>query len=247
MNTRTGTLAVLATTAAFGGLAVPAATAVAAPTKVTVRVEGATKTIFEGAVTSDGHAITKDATGEHACDGTNGGVNPTPGATMTAALDDATRLAGLEWGATWDDGFQDFFVGSIGPDTADSSNFWGYALNGVPTSVGGCQQQVESGDEVLFYYGGTFDNILRASGPRKVRAGRRFDVKVRAYVTSYDSAGNASTEVKPIAGARIGGKKTNSKGIATLRFKTTGTKRLKATRAKSVRSNQLAVKVLKRR
>ena len=242
MNTRTGTLAVLAIAAACAP-----ASADAAPTDVTVRVEGATKTIFEGKVRSDGHALMKDASGAHPCDGTNAGVNPAPGATMTAALDDATQLAGLEWGGKWDDGFQDFLVTSIGPDAQTASSFWGYALNGVPTSVGGCQQQVEDGDEILFYYGGTFDNILRASGPKKVRAGRRFQVRVHAYATSYDSSGNASTVVKPFEGARIGGKRTNSKGIVTLRYRTTGTKRLKATAPKSVRSNQLNVKVLTRR
>lgn len=244
MNTRNGTLAVLAALSCAAGAAAPA---VAAPTDVTVRVEGATKTIFEGKVTSDGHSLTKDSTGAHPCDGTNGGVNPAPGATLTAALDDATKLAGLEWGGSWDDSFQDFLVTKIGPDEADSSNFWGYALNGVPTSVGGCQQQIEHGDEVLFYFGGTFDNILRASAPKQVRAGRRFHVRVRTYVTAFDEQGRASTEVKPIAGARIGGKKTNGSGLVTLRYAKPGTKRLKATRAKAVRSNQIAVKILRRR
>lgn len=241
MNTRNGGLAVLIAALAC------AAPATASPTKVKVRVEGNTKTIFEGTVTSDGHQLTKDATGPHACDGTNGGVNAAPGATMTAALDDATKLAGLDWGATWDDGFQDFFVNSIGPDAATASKFWGYALDGVPTSVGGCQQQVKAGDEVLFYYGGTFKYILHANGPSKVRAGKAFHVKVVAYETTYDAAFNATTVKKPIAGARVGGKRTNAHGIATLRYRRSGTKRLKARRASSVRSNQVKVKVLKPR
>jgi hypothetical protein len=239
MNTRNGTLAVLIAALAC------AAPATASPTKVNVRVEGAKKTIFEGAVTTDGHALTKDASGPHPCDGTNGGANPTPGATLTAALDDATKLSGLDWTGSWDDSFKDFLVNSIGPDAASSTNFWGYALNGIPTSVGGCQQQVKAGDEVLFYYGGTFKYILHASGPSKVRAGKLFHVKVIAYETSYDAAGTATTVKKPIGGAKVGSKKTNSKGIATLRFRTAGTKRLKARRASSVRSNQVTVKVLK--
>jgi hypothetical protein len=52
---------------------------------------------------------------------------------------------------------------------------------------------------------------------------------------------------KPVKGARIGGKKTNAAGIAKLRFKSTGKKRLKATASKAIRSNQLVVKVLKKK
>jgi hypothetical protein len=241
MNTRTGTLAVLVVALAC------AAPAAAAPTKVTVRVEGNSKTLFEGPVTTDGHPITKDASGEHPCDGTNGGVNPTPGATMTAALDDATKLSGLDWAGTWDDGFQDFFVSSIGPDAQTSSKFWGYALNGVPSSLGGCQQQVKKNDEVLYYYGGTVTGILHASGPSKVRAGKLVRLKVISAETTYDSTGVATTKSKPIKGATIGGRKTNSKGVVKLRFKKPGVKRLKARKAATVRSNQLNVKVQPKR
>ena len=49
---------------------------------------------------------------------------------------------------------------------------------------------------------------------------------------------------QPIASTRIGGQVTNSAGIAILHFRTPGTKRLKARRSDSLRSNQLLVKVL---
>lgn len=234
MNTRTGTLAVLSTLA----LAAPA-TAVAAPTEVTVRVEGATKTLFEGKVTTDAHDVNgNDNTGAHKCDGTNGGAGTVAGPTATGALDSAVKLSGLAFQASYNESFSDFVVNKIGPDAATDAQFWGVGLNGKPLEVGGCQQLVSDGDEVLWAYDlFSKKHVLRATAAKRIRAGRVLTVRVT------DTQNNRA----PVAGARIGGKKTNSKGVVKLRFRTTGTKRLKATRADSVRSNQLTVKVLKRR
>ena len=121
MKTRIGTLAVLTTVLAC-------APAYAAPTKVKVRVEGATKTIFEGSVRTTAHAVTGDDTGPHTCDGTNGGANATPGPTATGALDTASYRAGFSWAGSWSDQFQDFTVDKIGPDAASSSKFWGVGV-----------------------------------------------------------------------------------------------------------------------
>src|SRR2546425_921530 len=64
--------------------------ALATPVTVQLRVEGATSTIFEGPVTTDGHAVDgQDGTGSHPCDGTNGGAHPSPGPTVTSSLADA--------------------------------------------------------------------------------------------------------------------------------------------------------------
>jgi len=234
MNTRNGALAVL--TALACGTAATAA-AEAAPTKVSVRIEGKTKTIFEGTVKTDVHEVDAgDGSGAHKCDGTNGGANATPGPTATGAMDDAVKLAGLTWTGSYDASFEDFLVNRIGPDSASSSQFWGVAVQGKSLQVGGCQAIVTTGDEVLWAYDSFSKKLLRASGPKTTRVGRLTKVKV------------IDTEKgKPVAGARIGGKKTNAGGIAKLRFKTTGKKRLKATASKAIRSNQLVVKVLKKR
>lgn len=235
MNTRTGTLAVLVAALAC---AAPAA-AGAAPTKVTVRVEGKTKTIFEGSVKTDAHLVDGgDGSGGHKCDGTNGGAGTVSGPTATGALDDAVKLAGLTWAGSYDSSFEDFIVNQIGADAATSSQFWGVAVNGKSLEVGGCQRIVSKGEEVLWAYDlFSKKHVLRATGGSKVRAGKAY--KVRVTDTQNDGA--------IVAGALIGGKKTNSKGIATLHFKSKGTKRLKATEAESVRSNQITVKVLKRK
>jgi hypothetical protein len=233
MNTRNRALAVLAVATAC---AAPAA-ATAAPTKVTVRVEGKTKTIFEGTVTTDVHDVDAgDGSGAHKCDGTNGGAGTVPGPTATGAMDDAVKLAGLTWSGSYDASFQDFLVNQIGPDASTSSAFWGVAVQGKSLQVGGCQAVVSAGQEVLWAYDSYGKKLLRASGPKKTRVGKVTSVKV------------IDTEKgKPVAGAHIGGKKTNAGGIAKLRFKTPGTKRLKATASKAIRSNQLVVKVLKKK
>src|SRR5918997_3745412 len=111
-------------------VAVTASAAVAAPVAVDLRVEGATKTTFEGSVTTDGHNVTTASGGTHKCDGTNGGVNPTPGPAPTAGLDDAAKLGGFSWDGSWNDGFDDYFVSRVGPDSQTSSQFWGVFVDG---------------------------------------------------------------------------------------------------------------------
>ena len=108
-----------------------------------MRVEGSTSTIFEGPVATDGKTITK-AGHTLACDGTSDPSNPTPGPTVTSALDDAAIANGFDWDATF---YNDFFFTQIG---GVASQTWGYAVNFQPAQVGGCQLQVHAGDEVLF-------------------------------------------------------------------------------------------------
>jgi hypothetical protein len=234
MITRNGTLAVL--TAA---LACAAPATAAAATKVNVRIEGKTKTLFEGPVSASVHDVDAgDGSGAHKCDGTNGGFGTTSGPTATSAMDDAVKLAGLTWSGSYDSSFDDFIVNQIGPDAANDKQFWGVAVAGQSLQTGGCQRIVTSGEEVLWAYD-LFNkkHLLHANGGHKVPAGKLYTVKVT------DTQGGGAA----VKGASIGGKKTNSKGVVRLRFKKPGTKRLKATRNDSVRSNQLTVKVLKAR
>ncbi len=230
MKTRIGTLAVLTAVLACA----PAYAA-----KVTVRVEGAKKTIFEGKVNTSVHLVTGDDSGPHKCDGTNAGANATPGPTVTGALDTASKKADFIWQGSWDESFEDFLVSRIGPDASTDTKFWGNALNGRPLQVGGCQAQVHKGDEVLWAYDQfSKKHILRLRGSHRTRVGRRYRVKVVDW---------QNDDLEPVEGARVGGKKTNENGIARFRFKTPGIKRLKARKADSVRSNQLRVKVLRRK
>jgi hypothetical protein len=223
MKSRIGTLAVLA-------LALAAPSATAAPATVDVRVEGATDTIFEGTVRTDGHAIEQDKNGPQPCDGTNGGANPTAGPTVTSALDDA-----VAWDGTWNPSFSDFLVNRIGGDKASETQFWGTALNGTPTEAGGCQVQIKTGDEVLWAYDMfAAKQFLVLTGPKTAKLNKPFKVKVT----------DAKNGNKPVKGATISRvAKTNAKGVATVVGTEKGLLLVKAERRGAIRSNALVVSV----
>ena len=208
----------------------------AKPATVQLRVEGATSTIFEGPVTTDGHSIDKGG-GAHPCDGTNGGAHPFAVPTMTSALDDGAAANGFSWDGTWFS-FGDFGVDRIGSDTNDfaGNRFWGYALNFVPAAVGGCQQQVADGDEVLFafdFFASPPPHLLRLAGPARAA--------LNAPVTVRVSDGQNGS---PVAGASIAGVPgavSGTDGSATVSFDSPGIRRLKAQAPGSIRSNSLLV------
>src|SRR3954470_9972909 len=230
MNTRNGALAALIAAAA---LAAPAATAAAAPTTVAVRIEGPSTTIFEGPVTPAIQTVDGgDGTGPHKCDGTNGAANLTAGATATSIMDTAIRGAGRSWQGNFNPSFDDFLVNRIGGTSATESQFWGVAVDGKSLEVGGCQAIVKPGQEVLWAFDSFGKKLLRASGPKQVRAGKVASFKV------IDSEKGT-----PVAGARIGGAQTNANGVAKVSYRHAGARRLKAAAPKAIRSKALVLRV----
>ena len=221
----------LAVAAAVGLLAavVPAQ---AGAVKVNVRVEGRTQTLLERNVDTFAHDVTGDATGPHRCDGTNGGANPTPGPTVTGAFDDAARKAGVTWQGSWNQSFEDFLINTVGPDSATSSQFWGTALNFKDTSAGGCQVRVEQGDQVLIAFDSFDKTKLRLTGARGTRSREAFALFVLDGVTG-----------ERVAGAKVGGRTSNSQGRVLLRITKRGLYRFKATAPDSIRSNEWKVRV----
>ena len=203
------------------------AAAAAAPTEVDLRIEGSSKTIFEGPVTTDGHDVTTASSGTHPCDGTNNGANPQPGPTPTAALDDGSKLGSYTWDGTWFDGFQDFLVDRVGEDAATSSQFWGQYVNSQASQTGGCQEIVGAGDEVLWAYDAFSKvHVLRLAAPDTAQTGQTVEVTV-----TDGQDGSA------IAGASVAGELTGADGKAAVTFADPGIHTLKAERADSVRSN----------
>jgi hypothetical protein len=171
----------------------------AAPAELTVRVEGATRTLFEGPILTDGHHIRASSDTEaRLCDGTNGGANPQPGPTPTAATADAMDLTGQSFDGLWSAGFDDYFITRWGPDAEDLDNaaFWGVLVNGVLTPVGGCQWADQAGDEVLWAYDAfsgrsllrlaTADDPSQAPGApdpvTRVEVGTPLELAVASYI-----------------------------------------------------------------
>jgi hypothetical protein len=132
----------------------------AAPTQVNVRIEGRSETLFEGPILTDGHNVRASSdssapAGGRRCNGLNNGKNPLPGPTPTAAGADAMSLIGEDFDGLWyAQPFEDYFIKRWGPDAQNegAGEYWGVVVNNVFTSVGGCQFQLDGGDEVLWVY-----------------------------------------------------------------------------------------------
>ena len=211
---------------AFG---VPAADA--APTSVQLRIEGRNSTIYEGPVTTDGKVASPASGGNHTCDGTNNGTNPTAGPTPTSALDDGEALGNYTWAGTWFSSFEDYSVDRVGPDAATSSEFWGQLVNFKFSQVGGCQERISTGDEVLWAFDAfSKTQAAKLAGPTTATVGKPFTVTV----TNGDTGA-------PLAGHTVGTGVTGADGKASLAYDQAGIYKLKASRADSVRSNALNV------
>ncbi len=131
------------------------AVAQAAPTELTVRIEGVTRTLFEGPILTEGHDIQASSdTVVRRCDGTNLESNPLPGPTPTAAAVDALDLIGEDFDGTWFGGFDDYGISRFGPDNDDPGNgaFWGVFTDGASSPVGGCQSTHTTGDQILWAF-----------------------------------------------------------------------------------------------
>jgi len=229
MNLRTWACAVLFALLTCAG-------AQAAPVTVNLRVEGSSSTIYEAPVTTDGKQIDK-GDGPHPCDGTNGGVNPEPGPTMTSALDDAPIPGG--WGGAWSGAFPDFSVERIGSEAQDPPNlkYWAYALNYKFPDLGGCQQRVGAGDDLLFAFDSYGKPLLKLGGPARVAVGETAILSVTDGTTGQPAAG---ASVTGLPGS------TDADGRLGVAFGDPGFKSLKAERAGSIRSNALRICVEQR-
>jgi len=203
------------------------------PTSVNLRIEGSTTTIFERAIVTRGHNVTTPSGGDHHCDGTNNNANPLPGPTCTSALDDASKVAHFLFDGTFSTAFDDFFITSIGGDTQTSTEFWGILLNFEFTPVGGCQQEVKKDDEILFAFDAFNANaFLKLTGPASAHG----NTPVVLTVTDGQT-GN------PVAGATVNGGTTDASGHVTVTFTHPGLQKVKATKANTIRSNQLTIVV----
>jgi len=215
------------------------ALAQATPTTVKLRVEGSTGTIFEGPVVTDGKTISKGGVAAPC-----GNDNPaSPVATMTTALDDGSLVAGFDWDADY---FGDFYVNRIGPDASDfvGNRYWGIARNFIPTSVGGCQEQVAAGDEVLFAYDFfqpdfTNKHLLKLEGPAVAQVGQPIDLQV-SEIACTDPVCSATT-VDPAVGATVAGRTVAGDGTVTISSSSATTLGLKAEKPGTIRSNVLDV------
>jgi hypothetical protein len=207
--------------------------ALALPVTVNLRVEGPTRTVFDGPVTTDGHDVTTAAAGTHKCDGTNGGAEPSPGPTATAALDDAAKQAGFTIDGPYGNfGIDDYFIERVADQQIDPNNaYWSLWINHGFSDKGGCQKRILAGQDVL-WAGVPFSVSvpLKLTGPESALTGQPVTVRV-----TDGSNGN------PQSGATVGGTTTDAAGRATLTFSQKGIYRLKAEKPDTIRSNTIVL------
>jgi hypothetical protein len=214
--------------------------AAADPVTVQLRIEGATRTIFEGPVTTDTRSFqfTGD-TESHRCDGTaaTGGTSAAPVPTRGAVIAQASETAPFGIAGTWHPQFGASFTTIDGDSVAfdpATNRFLGEYENGVFASLGACADGVQRGDDVLFAYGDGSETLLALSGPADADAGDTVTLRVT------DATSGAA-----VAGATVGGVQTGADGTARVGpLAETAHRDFKATRPGAIRSNRLRVCVL---
>ena len=254
-------------------VAVAAGTAVAAPITVNLRVEGSTRTLFEGPVsTQPEHIATESSGGSYPCNYKENGPSseengPGPGekktfedggnesATPTTALHDAAIQSGLAFNAKWygsgksgTENPGDFFVTQVGPDvelTEPPYDAWGFAVDDTTAVVGGCQIALAPGNEVLWAYNYfNLKHLLSLTGPSFVEVGTPFTLHVSDGQDGQPIQGAAIGEdVGGVTTTIPGSPVTDANGNATILLSHVGTVKLKATQPESVRSNGFTVNV----
>ena len=206
---------------------------------VNLRIEGPTKTLFEGPVSTGvrDFRFSGETTG-HVCDGTAaiGGSSPTPVPTRGAAIAQAAETAPFDLQGTWNAQFGASFTSIAGESVAFDQNtnrFLGEYKNGAFASVGACADPISDGDDVLFAYGDGSEQLLELSGPARARLGSSVTVQVTDASTSTHAA---------VAGATVGGRQTDANGVAVVGPLTTrGVTDLKATKTGAIRSNRVSI------
>jgi hypothetical protein len=199
---------------------------------VNVRIEGAKETLFEGPVAVEPHGVRASSDGSaklRSCNGINSldPWNTAPAPTSTSASVDAMALVGETFDGKWYPGFNDYFVTRFGPDREIEGKSWGILVNNTFTNVGGCQYQLDEGDEVLWIFN-AFDNRKnlalypagQAAGARRLTAtatlGQPFELEVRDYEDNLEDNPPAHPELSgssPYKGASVAPVATNAKGF----------------------------------
>lgn len=213
------------------------ALAVSAPVTVNLRIEGKAATLYEGSVTTDVRTIDMgDGGGARTCDGTNNGAHPNPGPTRGAAVATAaTGPGGFPFSGTYSTMFQDISFTTIAGQNvtfdAATNEFLGEFKNWSFAALGSCQDQISTGDDVLFAYAAFGAPLLRLSAPAIVRTGQPVTLRV-----TDGAAADA-----PLPGVSVGGRTTGADGTATIVLAAPGPYSFKASKAGTVRSNRVTV------
>jgi len=220
---RRTTVLVLAGTAvvAAGASAVAEAGGASHGPIVTVRIEGAKKTLQRSIPIKTGTGwITKYGAPKGKC----------PARSAQGALDVVTHG---RWKGTWSTQFNEYFVTSILGEKPAGHDFWEIFVNNTAASKGGCDLKLQRGEQLLFADTSGKDQPSALTAPRSATVGTAFAVRL----VGYSSKGKA----RPLSGVSITGNgirgaKTNSHGVARVSARRKGKPVLRAAPKGYIRS-----------
>jgi hypothetical protein len=221
----------LALLVACVGFALAAPAAGAAPTRVELRIEGKSQTLFEGPISTQGHPIEASSdTQPRRCDGVNPNVpeNTVPGATATAAAVDAMALIGETFDGQWYPGIEDYLITRWGTQRSAEGESWYLFINNTLSNLGGCQFELREGDEVLWAFDASPRKVLALypsggspgapplTATAKLGAPLALQVAYHAVKEGRPPVAPESSGFAPYAGAVVAPVSTSPQGAETL-------------------------------
>jgi hypothetical protein len=174
-----------------------AALASAAGPSVTIRIEGAKKTLLlPTRVRGRTGWITRDGAKRGECSARS----------AQGALNVATHG---HWSGHWYASYHEYFITSILGQSPKGSDYWGIWVNNRTATVGACDIKLRAGEQLLFAVTNGSQSAASLSAPHTAIAGHGFEVKLVGY----------GKTVHPLRGVRITGNgiraaTTNRMGIA---------------------------------
>ena len=208
--------------------------ALAKSPKVSVRVEGKSRTLLQTKTvrTPSKGSIVKGGAAKGSC--------PAAG-TAAGALNTATRG---KWKGTVSQGLGIEVTSILGEtDTFNAGHWWEFFVNDHPSTRGICSTRVKPGQRLLF---AAVSSKAKAEFPIQLRVPSKTTVGTPFVVKAFYFPG-ASNKTKPMAGVKLTGVKgtTNAKGVATVTATRPGKLSIVGSKRNEIRSAAARVSVAK--
>lgn len=160
-------------------------------------------------------------------------VRTTPSGSASGSRRRLIHPVSFTFDGTFATQYDDYFITRIANSANTGTQFWGLAINYSYVAVGGCQELVQAGNDVLWAFDAfSEEQLLKLTGPATAPMGKPVTVRVTDGSTGA-----------PVQGATVGGQNTGAQGNAQITFTTRGDHTLKAEHPKSIRSNAVHVNV----
>jgi hypothetical protein len=212
--------------------------ALAAATKVSVRVEGTSKTLLPA------RTVTAPSTGSITKGSTPSGECP-----ATSAAGALTAATHGNWNGTYSSGLGIEVTDILGTTALyDQGSYWEFFVNDRSATEGVCDTTLKPGEQLLFAQvpaKGKAELPIVVSAPAKVTAGKPFDVKTFVYTGKGNASKPVTTAHFSSDGASVKATRTSARGSWRLSESKPGTETLTVSAKGDIRSAAVTVKVIK--